>query len=305
MSAVRAAVIPCAGRGERLLPLTLATPKELLPLGPYPALCATLAEAAACLEEVVVVVSPDKPALARLLDPGRWPRGGPGASSPRRSGEPSAAPLQALRDLLARLRVTLVEQPAPLGALDAIARGVARCGEPCAVLYPDLVRLAPVGEGDDGAGEGAAGAGLRALLDAHARCGAPVFGCYEAQGPALDAPRGPSAQLLVDEAPPPGPAPVRRALSPAGPPAPGELRSTFAYVHDGAFSAALEAAARPAPGAALGDDGLLPALGLLAAEGRLFAQRLPGLVLDLGTMAGYLDAAARVAAGRARLPGLP
>jgi UTP--glucose-1-phosphate uridylyltransferase len=33
---VKTAVIPCAGLGTRMLPLTRVVPKELLPLGPKP-----------------------------------------------------------------------------------------------------------------------------------------------------------------------------------------------------------------------------------------------------------------------------
>ena len=44
MTAGRRAVIPAAGRGTRLSPLTLGVAKELLPLGAYPALAATLLE---------------------------------------------------------------------------------------------------------------------------------------------------------------------------------------------------------------------------------------------------------------------
>ena len=42
MIAPLAAVVPAAGLGTRLLPLTLGVAKELLPLGAQPALAATL-----------------------------------------------------------------------------------------------------------------------------------------------------------------------------------------------------------------------------------------------------------------------
>ena len=64
----RSVIIPAAGLGTRLSPLTLGTAKELLPLGAYPALTASLLEArAANAHEIVVVTSADKPQLARFF----------------------------------------------------------------------------------------------------------------------------------------------------------------------------------------------------------------------------------------------
>ena len=69
MTALRRAIVPAAGLGTRLRPLTLGTPKELLPLGRYPGFVATLLEAAAAeVRELVVVSSPRKEGLARFLE---------------------------------------------------------------------------------------------------------------------------------------------------------------------------------------------------------------------------------------------
>jgi UTP--glucose-1-phosphate uridylyltransferase len=58
------AVIPAAGKGTRLLPLTKAVPKELLPLGKRPILDYIIDEIAACgINEVLFVISDEKTAI--------------------------------------------------------------------------------------------------------------------------------------------------------------------------------------------------------------------------------------------------
>jgi len=108
---VTTAVIPCGGKGTRLAAIAGDTPKELLPIGGKPLLQWTLEEAAAAgLERVVVVTSPQKPQLARFLSE-RQPIG---------------------------LFVSIVVQPEPRGLGDAItcARPAIDSGD-VAVLLPD------------------------------------------------------------------------------------------------------------------------------------------------------------------------
>ena len=58
------AVIPAAGKGTRLLPLTKAIPKELVPLGRKPVLQHIVEECASCgIEEVLFVISEGKEAI--------------------------------------------------------------------------------------------------------------------------------------------------------------------------------------------------------------------------------------------------
>jgi UTP--glucose-1-phosphate uridylyltransferase len=62
-------VIPAAGRGTRLAPLTRAVPKELLPLGARPVLDVVLEELrAAGIERIVLVGAPGKEALLGHAD---------------------------------------------------------------------------------------------------------------------------------------------------------------------------------------------------------------------------------------------
>ncbi len=278
---VRAAIVPAAGRGTRLLPLTLGVPKELLPLGLYPALAATLIEAAgAGLRDVVVVVSPGKDAIRRAFDPDTW------AQALR--DLPAAV---ALRQLLERANLRFATQTEPRGALDAIACGRALLpdDDAYAVLYPDYVHLPDQ-------------RGLAFVLAAHAERGGTTFGLYlpEARA-AVDGRFGATVRVLPapDATLAPGLAtPLVRALAPTARPLPGELRTMFAVVQDRRFDERLAAASF---GGAPEDDALLPLLDALAREGELFGTLLPGEVLDLGVGPGYLEAARRFAAGEARL----
>jgi UTP--glucose-1-phosphate uridylyltransferase len=275
MSAVRAAVVPAAGLGTRLLPATLAVSKELLPLGRWPAICGALLEAAhAGLERVVVVVSPEKEDLRRLLDPSRWHRAKTGASVER------------LRALLARMEVEVVEQPRPVGVLDALERGTARAGEPCAVLFPDLIQLPDQ-------------RGLRSLLAAHAASGESVYGVREASRAAA-ARHGPSARVVLAQE---SPLRITQVAAPADSVAPGEWRTTFAAIHTRSLRDALDAGARGADGT-LDDARLVRVLDELARAGRLYGASVDGEVMDVGLLSGYLDAARRFAAGAARFADL-
>lgn len=65
---IRSLVIPAAGQGTRLLPVTKVTPKELLPVYDRPALQFAMDEAVALgVERVVVVTHPDKGKIRQYL----------------------------------------------------------------------------------------------------------------------------------------------------------------------------------------------------------------------------------------------
>ncbi|MET1026083.1 MAG: sugar phosphate nucleotidyltransferase [Dongiaceae bacterium] len=65
-SNVRTAIIPAGGLGTRLMPLTRAVPKELLPVWKKPVLQYAVEEAAeAGIERIVIVTSPGKDSLER------------------------------------------------------------------------------------------------------------------------------------------------------------------------------------------------------------------------------------------------
>jgi UTP-glucose-1-phosphate uridylyltransferase len=268
--------------------------KELLPLGAYPALAATLLEvAAAGVRELVVVTAKDKdkPQIGRFL-----------AALTRLSSDPAALTATtpaaaALARLITAhgLRFQLAEQPEPLGVLDAVARGRALTALPYAVLFPDLLHLP-----DQTA--------LSRLAAAHAACGQAVIGLRRAEptpaGNTVAVTVPPEfgqrlAQGLLHSEPLPlcgvGPA---RGL-------PGELVTTFGQIHTPALEDAIVECCRAQPGAPLADSAFVHALDRLARAKGLYGVLLPGQVLDLGSLPGYLDAATRFLSGAARLRGLP
>ncbi len=70
MKKIRKAVIPAAGYGTRLLPITKSVPKELLPIGTKPAIQYVVEEAVlAGVEEIILVCNPGKMAVAEYFQP--------------------------------------------------------------------------------------------------------------------------------------------------------------------------------------------------------------------------------------------
>jgi UTP--glucose-1-phosphate uridylyltransferase len=108
------AVVLAAGLGQRLRPITRVLPKEMFPIGHYPAIEWVIAEAIASgCTHVAVVTSPGKRILKEYLT--------------------TCCP-----DLTERCHLTFLVQPEPLGLGHALwlARGFCQ-GHPFAVLLPD------------------------------------------------------------------------------------------------------------------------------------------------------------------------
>jgi UTP-glucose-1-phosphate uridylyltransferase len=254
-AALAGAIIPAAGLGTRLRPLSAQTPKELLPLGGEPAILGALLEAHhAGLGRVAVVRSPEKEAMESVV-------------------EGVAASLG--------VEVRWALQEAPLGVLDAVARGRALLGEgDVVVLYPDYVSLP---------GQ----RGLGALVRAWRRHQGVVFGLVRVSA-AFAARAGRTA--LAEAVSLGGGEHRIEALRAVEALAPGALHTTFAEIRGARYEALLE---ERRGGGALHDGLHLPVLGALAAQGALFGAEVEGELLDVGVMAGYEDAAARFARGEA------
>ncbi len=110
----RKAIIPAAGLGTRLRPITGVIPKELFPVGRYPAIEWVLAEAVASgCTELAVVTRARKRILEEYL-------------TPRISVLPEGC------------TVSFLDQPEPLGLGHALLLARDFCGrDPFAVLLPD------------------------------------------------------------------------------------------------------------------------------------------------------------------------
>lgn len=110
------AVIPAAGLGQRLRPITIVVPKEMFPIGRYPAIEWVIAEAVASgCTDVAVVISPRKRIIKEYLT----------AYCP---------------DLAKLCRLSFLVQPEPLGLGHALLLAREFCaGYPFALLLPDLM----------------------------------------------------------------------------------------------------------------------------------------------------------------------
>lgn len=118
---LKKAVIPAAGKGTRLHPLTLSTPKEMLPVKGRPMIYYALREAVgAGVEEICVVVNRYKEALCRYLE-GAW-----------------------REDLKGEACLIVLEQPEPKGSGDALWRAREFVGQdPFAWMMPDFIFWGP------------------------------------------------------------------------------------------------------------------------------------------------------------------
>lgn len=139
MERVRKAVIPAAGLGTRFLPASAGIPKEMLPLGNRPALEWIVEEAlAAGVEEIVLVLSPDKAPIRRYFE------GRPDLvdSLEAKGKTEAAAALRRVAELGRSIRV--VEQVEPLGLGHAVGCAESAVGgEPFLVLLGDAPVLGP------------------------------------------------------------------------------------------------------------------------------------------------------------------
>lgn len=130
-TSVRKAVIPAAGMGTRLRPVTLHTPKELLPIGQKPMIQYSIEMyIAAGISEFCIVTSPGKSPLVDFLT-------GRGDLPFCHDGN--------FRRRLVDCRVVFVTQENPLGVADAI--GLARDfvgDEPFACVMPDCILFSEV-----------------------------------------------------------------------------------------------------------------------------------------------------------------
>ncbi|MEY9946595.1 UTP--glucose-1-phosphate uridylyltransferase [Kitasatospora sp. GAS1066B] len=139
---IRRAVIPAAGLGSRLLPLTKATPKEMLPVGDRPVIEHTVRELIASgITDITIVVSGGKgliqdhfrpnPALVAQL---------------REAGKTGYADaVEEVGELSRAGHLTYLDQHGPYGNGTPVLNAARNFGdEPILVLWPDDVFVAEV-----------------------------------------------------------------------------------------------------------------------------------------------------------------
>lgn len=134
MKKIAHAVIPCAGFGTRMLPLSKAIPKELLPLGNRPSIAYVIDEAIkAGIKNIVLVNHAQKNAIENYFDINSELD-----TQLRNKGKNTLA--DSLNFLPSDVVITSVRQGKPLGLGHAVLQGRAVVGDnPFAVLLPDVV----------------------------------------------------------------------------------------------------------------------------------------------------------------------
>lgn len=254
--ALRKALIPAAGRGTRMRPVTLAVPKELLPVGSKPAIQHVVEEAvAAGIEELGVVIGPGKELVRSYLETARD------------------------RGLLPGVELEFLWQGEPTGLADAIWLGRRFTGEePFALLLPDNVLLSPDYR-------------LALLTDLFARSGRDVVGLL-----ALDSSQsgrfGDSGRFEGRRLEP-GVFEIGRLQDKRAGRlriAPGEtvIRTCGRYVCRPGLMRRIE----ELRGAAAGELDEVPAYQQIAREGGLLGRELPPPLFDVGHPSGFLAACA-------------
>ena len=257
-SPVRRAIVPCGGRGTRMLALTRGAPKELLPLGGRPLVEHVARECAASgIDEMLVIVAPGKDAIGAHLAP---LAGTPGM--PR--------------------RIAFVEQAQARGLADAIRLGRRFADDQAvAVVLPDnlFVGDAP---------------GVAQVAAIHARTGQHVVSVVEIDADEA-ARRGPTSVVpgTVDGdifriARIPDKGASGHTFDTGG--AEAACTSVGRYVFRADVFDVIDAVERTlAPDAELDD---VPVMQTLLAQGRLLGCRMRGRFLDVGLPAGYQEAQA-------------
>jgi UTP--glucose-1-phosphate uridylyltransferase len=153
---IRKAVIPAAGLGKRLLPVTRTVPKEMLPLVDTPVIHEVVAEAVSSgITEVLIVSARGKEVMERYFEPTE-------GEEPSRTVTGEEAALQGWQRLRAAASIRFVRQPDQRGLADAVACAREFVGrDPFIVLLGDVIwdTVQPVAQ---------------QLADDYARHGSPV-----------------------------------------------------------------------------------------------------------------------------------
>ena len=270
--AVRKGVIPAGGLGTRLLPVTKAVPKELLPILDRPMLQYVVEEAvAAGIRSIVLVTCRGKASLEDYFD-----------HSPELEQTLRASGSTALLEEVARLArladFSYIRQGEPLGLGHAVLKAKDAVGaEPFAVLLPDdiIVSSEPA---------------LGQLLRVYQKYGGSVIAVQEVEREQI------SSYGVVDVTPVERDVYQVHGLVEKPPPeeAPSNLAIVGRYVLTPQVFPALE---RTPPGA-IGEIQLTDGIALLLQEQSVYACRFRGTRYDGGTPLGLLRASLEFALER-------
>jgi UTP--glucose-1-phosphate uridylyltransferase len=263
---LRKAVFPVAGLGSRFLPVTKASPKEMLPVVDKPLIQYAVEEAAAAgITDMIFITGRNKRAIEDHFDKAYELE-----TELERQGK--HALLDAVRSVLPRdARCIYIRQAEPLGLGHAVL-----CAQPVVGDEPFAVLLA------DDLIDGTPPATAH-LAQAYASAQCSILGVEEVprartESYGIVSVRDPSARLAEVEGI------VEK-------PSPNEAPSTLAVVGRYVLTPRifdLLASAQPGRG---GEIQLTDAISGLLAHERVLATRLPGKRYDCGSKLGYLQAA--------------
>jgi len=256
------AVIPAAGAGTRLLPVTKAQPKEMLPILDTPAIQYVVQEAVdAGIEDILIVTGRDKRAIEDHFDPNPELE----THLQRRGDENALKVVRSLGDL-ARIRYVL--QPTQAGLGDAVACARAFVGdEPFAVLLGDTVMDAPVPV-------------TRQLMDAFEENQAPVLAVEEVPAEKV-------SRYGIVEGTSLGPRQFRIGRL-VEKPAPGETDSTLAIAGRYVLTPAVFDALETTKPGRNDEIQLTDALAAMLEETPMVAVSIEGRRFDIGNKQDYL-----------------
>jgi len=252
------ALIPCGGKGTRMQSLTRGAPKELLEVAGVPVLIRVLDECTRSgIEEVLIVISPDKNAIVDRV-----------------------APLSGAAGMPSKISFAIQKEPKGLADAIRLGRDFAR-QSPLAVALPDNLFAG-------------AEPGLKQVIDTHKATAKNVVAVVEITS-AEASRRGPTSvypghlngdEFIIERIPDKG---ERGKTFDTG-----GRRSAFTgvgrYVFlPGAFDVIDEVERALEPGAELDD---VPVMQNLLAHDSLTGRRMRGRFFDVGLISGYEEATA-------------
>jgi len=255
---VTRALIPCGGRGTRMHSLTLGTAKELLEIAGAPLVVRVLEECAESrIDEVLVVISPDKHDIVERL-----------------------APLAGTEGMPASISFTV--QREPRGLADAIRLGRGFAGSsPLAVALPDNLFT-----GSE--------PGLAQVIGTHVSTGKNVVAVVEITAGEASR-RGPTSacpgtldgdEFIIERIP--DKRERGKTFDTGGRSSAFTGVGRYVFTPE-AFEVIDHVERMLAPGAELDD---VPVMQRLLANGRLTGRRITGRFFDVGLVSGYVEASA-------------
>ena len=262
---VKKAIIPCAGFGTRFLPLTKVVPKELLPIADLPSLSHIVEEAAnSGIEEVLIVLSPQKMGIKKLFAPNR------SLNKLLKSRGDKEAYALANKDYGVKIEYVVQREMNGNGMAVRLGKSFAD-GEPVAVLFGDDVIYTSDGEPV-----------TKQLINAFERTGgASIIGCQ--RKPEEIARR--CGVMMIDEAVDEKLTKINGIVEKPKAELPSNLVSLGRFVLSPEIFDAIDKAPQKD-----GEVYLTDAINLLAKVGKAYALDFDGRRYDIGNKVGYLEA---------------